>query len=261
MQKNIYNELKTSLGESDAQCECIEVFLRIAEEQYNESDSFNLLAKEYGVTVNNISTSEACNLARKGFILSVHRLFEVFLIKLMEIMKTMGFYGSFEPKDKESKLKCIYKRVFDMSRHNDENYTLFLLCEYYRLIRNTQAHNSDDKEKLEKTYIELKNQIKRGPSSVNLKLDAPNSLEKLGFDDFILFSRAVKKLSRNLFCEIDFDENKVAELYSIEKLKKVKTNKERVCQIIRSDLRMQYYLSEKKEKQIVDIVVNKLYNN
>lgn len=260
MDKNIYNDLKTALGESDAQCECIEVFLRIAEEQYIDFNAFNELALRYGVTVNSISTPEACNIARKSFILSVHRLFEVFLVKLMGIMKTMGTYGSFEPEDKESKLKCVYKRIFDISKHKDENYTLFSLCEYYRLIRNTQAHDFDEKAKLDKIFIDLKNQIEKVPSVVNQKLDAPNSLEKLGFDDFILFSRAVKELARNLFYEMDYDENKVAESYSIKKLKKVKTNKERVCQIIRSDLRMQYYLSEKKEKQIVDIIVTELYN-
>ena len=260
MDKNIYNNLKTALGESDAQCECIEVFLRIAEDQYKEVDAFNELARRYNVTVNNISTTEACQIARKGFIVSVYRLFEVFLNEIIDIIKRLGNYGEFKLEKGDSKLKCAYKQIFDISKHNEENYTLFLLCEYYRLIRNAQAHDSDEKAKLEKTYIELKNQIERVPSAVNHKLDAPNSLEKLGFDDFILFSRAVKELARNLFYEMDYDEYKVAESYSIKKLKKVKTNKERVCQIIRSDLRMQYYLSEKKEKQIVDIIVTELYN-
>ncbi len=260
MDKNIYNKLKKSLGESDAQCECIEVFLRIAEDQYKEVDAFNELARRYKVAVNNTSTTEASQIARKGFIISVYRLFEVFLKEIIDIMKSRGSYGEFDQEKGESKLKCVYKRIFDISKHNEENYTLFLLCEYYRLIRNNQAHDAKEIEDLDKELVALKEQINKVPSSVCQKLNAPNSIDRIEFDDFILFSRAVKRLARNLFYGINFDIQKTAALFQVKKLKKNIKNVARVRQIIKSELKMQFYLPEEKENQIIDMIVNNLYN-
>lgn len=261
MNKNAYNEFKIALGESDAQCECVEVFLRIAEQEYNNPDAFKLAANQYGVRVNNISTSEACQRVREGFLITVSRLFESYLSNVQCILNSIGNYNTVAKNDGETLLTCIFKRIFDLSKRNNENYTLYLLCDYYNLIRNSQAHVFDDTKKLSNAYSDLAVQLESAPTFVCEKLNAPSAPDNICFDDFILFSRATKELAQRFFKSIDYDEQKVANSIQLNRFSYLKNNKDRLCNKIKTELRDKYGISEESLDHIIDIVVKKIYND
>ena len=57
-----------------------------------------------------------------------------------------------------------------------------VICEYYRLIRNCIVHNGE-------SSAALKNKCTLIKTADNPRLNAPNGLDSLTFDDQVLFSR------------------------------------------------------------------------
>ena len=82
MQKLFYNEFKKTLGVSDAINEYIEVLLRQFERSSYDEASFQELASEFGIRVNDVSPKDAIGKIREYYIVTVFQAFEFFLKQL-----------------------------------------------------------------------------------------------------------------------------------------------------------------------------------
>lgn len=71
------------------------------------------------------------------------------------------------------------------------------ILEYYRLVRNHLLHNPTAAQRKvhERQGAKIRTRL---PSSRFAKLSAPNPIEALRFDDFVLFTWAAKHFARNL---------------------------------------------------------------
>lgn len=212
MDKSFYTTLKTELGASDAINEYVEVLLRKCEAESFDENTFQQYAVAYGIRVNDISSKEALLSIRRHYIVCVSQHFEFFLKSFQNHLKK--YATTYRAKvDGESLLECVCSTILDLSNTASDSYLLYLLCDYYRLVRNHCAHIGDT-AKISLVITELKTRtidIRR----LFPKLNAPSCFEEISFDDFILYSRAVKKLAAllvekaeynvdNILADVDF---------------------------------------------------------
>jgi len=134
-----------------------------------------------------------------------------------------------------------------------------LIVEYYRGVRNKFAHPDFDAARFSKTLPRIRMAM---PASKYAKLSAPNTYNQVTFDDFILFSRAVKdtalcisKLCQptppeiaQMLTEVDDDG------FSFVSLKQKKASS-RIRVAILASLRHLYGLSEAEGLEVVDILL------
>lgn len=251
----IYNAFKKELGFTDAANEYIEVLLRNMENQNLSEKEFQKLANQLLIKVNDYSIVNASFQIRKGYIISVYKSFDNFLQLTHNHIKK--YATRFEARaDGESLLKNTYKLIFGMQETDTNNYLLYLICDYYRLIRNAYAH-TENTENINRAYnLILKHPI--NIHSVFPKLDAPHDSSNINFDDFILYSRAAKKLAYELINNISYDTDKIAESFSVTEMKKLKNNTARITTQIFLFLDMNFNISDSQKEDIVNAVIAKI---
>lgn len=253
--KNIYNQLKRDLGESDACCEYIEVLFRAHEKEGLTEEELIVMSNEAGIKVDSFDFQKASRIVRESYILTVHQRFEVFLYELKSIIAEfcVGFRAK---EDKEPILDCIYRNIFDLRKKNNEIYVYYLICDYYRLIRNQNAHLGKQND-AENTYREI---VERKESILQFtgKLGLPNSFDKLGFNDFVIFSRAVKKLAQEMIKNLNYDEKRIAEKFDIKVCKKYSKESQRCRDSVRHALEVQFDLNGEKLEDTVQMILDRV---
>ena len=90
------------------------------------------------------------------------------------------------------------------------------ICEYYRLIRNCIVHNGE-------SSATLKNKRALIKTTYNSRLNAPNGLDSLTFDDQVLFSRAAYNVAKYIFNNSQYDINTI-----------IKANRESLIDLIKT---------------------------
>ena len=143
-----------------------------------------------------------------------------------------------------------------MKKVNDEAYLFYLICDYYRLVRNYIAH-VDNVRKIDNAY----NCIIVRQHEINDKFEkliAPNSIKKIGFDDFVLYSRAAKKLAKKMTENIQYDLDKVAQSFETSKYAKLKNAPERIEKSIRYELQVKFPLNSRDVEYIVAKLVQEM---
>ena len=90
-----------------------------------------------------------------------------------------------------------------------------VICEYYRLIRNCIVHNGE-------SSATLKNKRALIKTPGNSRLNAPNGLDSLTFDDQVLFSRAAYNVAKYIFNNSQYDINAI-----------IKANRESLIDLIK----------------------------
>ncbi len=75
---------------------------------------------------------------------------------------------------------------------------LFSICDYYREVRNQFLHSLQKDAELTAKSLLLRELVKQ--NQVLVRLEAPQPYRSMGFDDLILFTRAIKELGAH-FCE------------------------------------------------------------
>lgn len=81
-----------------------------------------------------------------------------------------------------------------------------VICEYYRLIWNCIVHNGE-------SSAALKNKCTLIKTADNPRLNAPNGLDSLTFDDQVLFSRAAYNVAKFIFSNSQHDINTIIETH------------------------------------------------
>ena len=251
----MYNRLKTDLGISDSVNEYIEVLVRKMDEESLTEEEFQKLATTHNIKVNDVTADEAINKIRGYYIVSVFQILEAFLVSLNDYLNK--YSEEFRKReDGESMLKYLCCRLIDMKKVNDEAYLFYLICDYYRLVRNYIAH-VDNVRKIDNAY----DCIKVRQHEINDKFEkliAPNSIMKIGFDDFVLYSRAAKKLAKKMIENIQYDLDKVAQSFDTSKYAKLKNAPERIEKSIRYELQVRFPLNSRDVEYIVAKLVQEM---
>ena len=252
IQKAFYNKFKQDLGSSDAINEYIEVLLRQFESYTSDESSFQSIASRYGLRVNDVSPQVAICKIREYYIVSVYQVFEEFLNQMHAFLKEYGVYK--ENKDSStSMLKHIHVNLVGMKKTSENAYLYYLICDYYRLIRNLCAH-TDNINKAQNVYqklFERKDEI----NVLFQKLQAPNRYDNINFDDFILYSRASKKLAEIYISNIEYDIDKIITNFDIGHLRVYRNNPKRLSKALETEIKFSFCMKPETVKMVVDMIV------
>lgn len=255
MDKSLYNRFKQDLGISDAINEYIEVLLRQFESIPNDEGSFQLIASRYGIRVNDVDPKTAISKIREYYIVSVYQVFEDFLNQLHNYLKEYGeYYGNRESSD--SMLKHVHKNLLGMQRKSEISYLNYLICDYYRLIRNLCAHtdNTSKVQSVRQHLLQRKEEIE----AEYPQLQAPNDFQNINFDDFILYSRAAKNLAREYISNIKYDTEKFVTKFDLDRFRVYVNNQNRLRNKLEWDIKINYSIKDEEIEMIVDKLIEKI---
>lgn len=251
MQKTFYNKFKQDLGISDATNEYIEVLLRQFECSPHDESSFQSIASGFGIRVNDVSPQTAIQKIREYYIITVYQVFEDFLSQMHSFLKLYGVYK--ENKDKSiSMLQHIHVNLIGMRKTSETPYLCYLICDYYRLVRNLCAH-TDDIDKVQKVYQKLAER-KDEIEVLFQQLQAPNEYGNICFDDFILYSRAAKKLAEMYTENIAYDVDKIVDNFDIKRFRIYRNKTERLRTALKTEIDFKFPM----KPIMVELVVDKL---
>ncbi len=137
------------------------------------------------------------------------------------------------------------------------------LFDHYRMVRNRFVHVEIDVSKIDSKVGQFKEEVKA--NSNYGKLNAPNKYSDISFDDFILFTRVVKQLAFKLCQASRPSDRQLADAVfkiiqsenfslSLQKLKQLKFNPDRVKNCLETLLRERYGLGKLESSPIVRMI-------
>ncbi|MCI2105276.1 MAG: hypothetical protein LKK00_00945 [Intestinimonas sp.] len=206
--RNILNSFKQILGEYCAINQFVELskrsFLADHSVLLTDTDKFAQFANNNSITLTYCDPLKMVHSISLSYIVNVHLCFETFLKQLYQQIKDYGQNQFQEKKQEESWLKSVSKNI-NGERFSPDIKPMYALCEYYRLVRNSAVHDLCNVETHSSEYKRLSDYDFKKDTKYS-KLTAPNSYEKISFDDFILFARSCVELATYLYenCEFDY---------------------------------------------------------
>lgn len=247
-----------ALGESDAVVEWIEVGVREVQRvsEAKGPDGARELASKHGVFVNLIPTGELRTRCARLELLAVNQQAEHFF---RGFRKTHPRKVQFSRGDDEDVLKATLEAFkLTASQVGQLEHDIF---QYYRIARNRIMHDPEgDQRKTHKRKCEeLRAQV---AESSYKTLAAPNLIETLSFDDFVLFTRSLKQLAANL-CDVTVptDEELVTSVSGnpqlIGKLKSLEGNNIRRAHAVAGFLRERYSIPSARAEQVCKLVLDR----
>lgn len=255
MEQSLYNKLKTDLGLSDAVNEYIEVLVRKLESESLSEEEFQEIATKYDIKVNDVSVNDATSKIRRYYIVSTYQIQENFLISLNDYLNRYAKEYR-ERKDGESMLKYLCYRLLDMQKVKDESYLYYLICDYYRLVRNYVVHVEDER-KIDNAYLAVKERS-ADISDKFPKLIAPNDVGEIGFEDFVLYSRSLKKLAQKLLYELQYDLDKIAKSIDLKKYSKQANSPDHIRSSIKFELQINFRLNSEEINYVVEKIIKEI---
>lgn len=218
MSVNILSAFKNELGYVNATNQYMELSIRMTEKDYGTVLKSNLqaLAKSVNLNVSTLTEDYMCRIS-KSYIVTVNSCFENFLKSFKHLSGSPTNITKIAKTKEDDWLNWTLKVAFSSTEDYIKND--IAICEYYRSIRNTIVHNG--------TYsAELKSKRALIKTIDNTKLNAPNSLNSLTFDDQVLFSRAVYNVGKYIFNNSQYDINTIIETNRESLIKLIKPFRE-----------------------------------
>lgn len=192
-----YSNLKHELGVLDATIEVVEISIRefsILGTYKSFNDKIKYYSEKHEICVNETSSEEVIKASAGLYILLTHGVFDSFLDKFLIEVKRYRQFDS--KKDGQTILDFILDQ---MDEREFKNNPLYKGYDYYRLLRNDLAHVGfsfrqapPSQENIEKIFEAIKKPNKK---EIKYRAFTKGSVE---FDDFIIFSRIIKKIAWNL---------------------------------------------------------------
>lgn len=253
--KALYSKIKQDLGVSDSINEYIEVLLRHFENTSHDENFFQGIATRFGIKVNDVPPQVAISKIREYYIISVYQVFEDFLNQMHKFLIKYGVYK--ENKDSStSMLKHIHVSLVGMRKKSETAYLYYIICDYYRLVRNLCTHTDN----IDKVTMAYQNLCARKEEIVALfpKLQVPNKYDEVKFDDFIFYSRAVKKLAEMYVTNTVYDIDKVIENHDIKRFRVFCNKPERLKRAIETDITFNFCMKPEIVKVVVDKLIEKV---
>lgn len=255
-------QLKRELGEYDAIVQVNEIAMRNFIEAGLESGSLEKYIGEqslkYGIRTNHINTEIIQNRLSLKYVASVQQyaeyFYHLFRKEYEELFDTQINIGDIEGTLLD---KIIEKLPYDTGQLiksvGEINY---LIISYYRKIRNKYSHYFKVSESQIEKDFEILSQRKEEIATKFQINDAPNKYSELNFNDFMLFTRALKYFSQNLCDYINPDDVVFVEYLERIKFKKhLISNKRRYKNAISVFLRTEYGIEEGKSENIFNALI------
>ncbi len=205
MSENVLSAFKDELGYVIATNQYVELSVRITEKDYSSVLKNDLQGLARSVNLN-VSTLVEDYMSRisKSYIVNIHSCFENFLKTFKQLPGSPTNITEFAKKADDDWLEWTLNIAIS-NIENDIKNDIFI-CEYYRLIRNSIVHNGDFSATTKSKRALIK-------TSDNSRLNAPNDLYSLTFDDQVLFSRAAYNVAKYIFINSQYDINTIIETY------------------------------------------------
>lgn len=203
MNENILSAFKNELGYVDATNQYVELSVRMTEKEHGSDIKNDLqrLAQSVNLNVSALSEDYMCRIS-KSYIVNVNSCLENFLKSFRHLPGSPTNITEIEKTKEDDWLEWTLNIAFS-SIGNDIKNDVYV-CEYYRLIRNHIVHNGESSSPLKSKRALIK-------TTDNPRLNAPNGLDSLTFDDQVLFSRAAYNVAKYTFNNSQYDINTIIE--------------------------------------------------
>jgi hypothetical protein len=188
--------LRKRLGEADVTVECTELAVREFMDAYKEDpDTIHDLSLRHKIKVDSVDADFLQVRVSQLYILSVYQLAEGFI---KNFTSEHPLAKNWDKESDDDLLKSILKNIGPTYPEVVKKVGSFEIevFDYYRNVRNRYVHPAIDISSNDKKANKLHQQAIGNPDYS--RLNAPNIFNELSFDDFILFSRIIKKISVNL---------------------------------------------------------------
>jgi len=141
-------------------------------------------------------------------------------------------------------------------KKNSSAYYLYCICDYYRTVRNEGAHGNE-KGLAIKAYTALST-LSDELAPFRGKLQAPNPPDRLEFDDFVFYTRAVKLLAKEMLDNLHYSPELIAENYSVDRIRKMKNSPEQCRRYLHNDLKIEFGLTPEMLTEVIDKILKRL---
>lgn len=206
--ESLLSTFKKELGYVNATNQYVELSIRILEREHGSDLRNDLqgLAQHVNLNVSTLAEDYVCRIS-KSYIVNIHSCFENFL-KSFKLLPGSPTHMTKSVKSREDEwLEWTLNIVFSNIEEDIKND--ITICEYYRLIRNCIVHNGEASATIKSKFALIK-------TSNSPRLNAPNDLDSLTFDDQVLFSRAAYNVAKYIFENSKYDINDIIDAYKKE---------------------------------------------
>ncbi len=197
MSENILSAFKNELGYVNATNQYVELSVRMTEKDHGSALKSDLqgLAKSVNLYISTLAEDYMCRIS-KSYIVNINSCFESF-----KHLPGSPTNTTKKTKTKEDDWLEWTLNIAISSIENDIKNDI-VICEYYRLVRNSIVHNGDSSAAIKSKRALIK-------TTDNSRLSAPNGLDSLTFDDQVLFSRAAYNVAKFIFNNSQYDINTI----------------------------------------------------
>jgi len=226
-------ELRKELGQYDAVVQLTEIsvrnFIENARTHSSIRDYITEQSQKYNIRTNDVEMDILMNRLPLQYIASVQQYAEYFLYKFKEEYEELYNYKIELGDTNENFLdklisKLPYNKQALMSEVGEVHYGII---SYYKKIRNKYSHyfqiSDSSLQKEHQKLLLKKSEIKE----IYELSDVPNDYENLTFNDFMLFTRALKYFANNLCNYIEPNEEIIIEHLKRKKFKLNLLNREK----------------------------------
>lgn len=205
MIENLLSVFKKELGYVNATNQYVELSVRMTEKEYGVVLKSDLqgLAQSVNLNVSTLAEDYMCRIS-KSYIVNVNSCFENFLKSFRHLPGSPTNITKIAKTREDDWLEWTLKIAFSSVENDIKND--ISICEYYRLIRNAIVHNGVSSAILKSKCALIK-------TTDNPRLNAPNGLDSLTFDDQVLFSRAAYNVAKFIFNNSQYDINAITEAH------------------------------------------------
>lgn len=209
--------LKTIIGLQDSCIQTSHAAVLYFEEQAlssGDADEFvKAVCKKHQISLGTSDLEYLKSVQNRSYILQTYNLLEPCFKELNFAYKYYNdFKNEWKKKSGDKNLdpfNQLLENLPSAKRKTIKSYPEYYLMDYYRLIRNSIVHLQDDEDEHKRTlkYFEANLADTLSHFKDNYNLQAPNKPDQISFDDFKLYTRAVKYFS-NILNDICFPDLK-----------------------------------------------------
>ena len=203
MSENLLSVFKKELGYVNATNQYVELSIRITEKEHSLDlrNSLQGLAQSVNLNVSTLTEDYMCRIS-KSYIVNIHSCLENFLKSFKHLPGSPTNITETKKTSEDDWLEWTLNIAFSSIENDIKND--IGICEYYRLVRNCIVHSGESSSTLKSKRALIK-------TTDNPRLNAPNGLDSLTFDDQVLFSRAAYNVAKYIFNNSQYDVNAIIE--------------------------------------------------
>ena len=234
--RNIWTSFKKELGYTTASIQYVELSRRIADDRGSilKGSSVRSTAKQYGLSVSELPEDFSLRIA-KSYIIQVHSCVELFLENFRHLIGSPTYALEYD-RQMDNLLHWTTLNALGPAASSKEYDLLYRICDYYRFVRNDIVHSGEVAKGLRKSFSAL-------AGFRDEKLNAPNMIDSICFDDQVLYARSARTLLEAIYFQSQYDwplivENNKVELRRITQ--KCSHNPEKTMQKVKNYLQQSY---------------------